>query len=352
MAEVGGQTTPSTPIVSAVIVAGTRPCGGRALGLVTRPDAVVSTNPEGMSLNSKPAEAKKPKAPDHSIRVGTDSVRLDGRARRASRLHAQLEERRAAAQALDGAARFVVDRNAGFSVHAPGTFETADVVNFALRAVAESDIERKKRKANKPFMMRLLDQSAYTLETPLLRLALQPELVAMAAAYLGLVPVLQFANVFHSSATGAELVKSQLYHCDSDDVEQMKVFVLCETVTPAMGPLTVLRADDSEVVRNRSEYRFNTRLTDEQVEQLLGARPAETPLVGPAGTTAFLDTSRCFHYGSRIEDATLRRIVVLLQYVTPLAFVLPEEDFRDGARFRALDSPNLDPITRLVLGAR
>ena len=82
-------------------------------------------------------------------------------------------------------------------------------------------------------------------------------------------------------------MKSQLYHCDSDDVEQMKVFVLCEAVTPAMGPLTLLRADDSEVIRARSAYRFNTRLTDAAVEELLGGKPAAAALVGPAGTTAF-----------------------------------------------------------------
>jgi hypothetical protein len=304
-----------------------------------------------MQIEDKSPKAGKAKAPDHSTRVGTDDVRLEGRARRAARLSAELETRRQATPALLASTRFVVDRKAGFSIHPPGTIDTASIVTFALDAVAASDVERKKLKANKPFMMRLLDQGAYTLESPMLRFGLQPELIATAASYLGLVPVLQFANVFHSSATGAELVKSQLYHCDSDDVEQMKVFVLCEEVTPAMGPLTFLRADDSETVRARYDYRFNTRLTDEQVEQSLGGRPIATALTGPAGTTAFIDTSRCFHYGSRIEDTALRRIVVLLQYVTPLAFVLPEDDFHAGARFRSLDAPDLDPVTRMVLGA-
>jgi hypothetical protein len=304
-----------------------------------------------MPFEREVAKPAKQKPPDHKVRVGTEAIRLDGRTRRAARLTAQLEDRRDAARAIVGAARFSVSRDTGFSVHPPGTFDSAAVVRFALQTVDDSDIARKKLKANKPFMMRLLDQGSYTIESPLLRFALQPEIVAIAAAYLGLVPVLQFANVFHSSATGAELVKSQLYHCDSDDVEQMKVFVLCEAVTPAMGPLTLLRADDSEVIRTRSAYRFNTRLADAEVEELLGGKPAAAALVGPAGTTAFVDTSRCFHYGSRIQDSELRRVIVLLQYVTPLAFVLPEDDFRHGARFRALDAPDLDPVTRLVLGA-
>lgn len=305
-----------------------------------------------MSREDEPAKIGKSKAPDHSTRVGTEADRLEGRARRAARISAQLEERRDAAQTLRASARIVVDHDAGFSIHAPGMFDTADVVRCAVDTVMESDIERKKQKANKPFMMRLLDQASFTLDSSILRFALQREIVAIASAYLGVVPVLQFANVFISTATGADLVKSQLYHCDSDDVEQMKVFVLCEAVTAEMGPLTILRADDSEVLRIRSAYRFNTRLTDAQVGELLGGRPSETALIGPAGTTAFIDTSRCFHYGSRIDDPAVRRIIVLLQYVTPLAFVLPEEDFRSGARFRTLDAPDLDPVTRLVLGAR
>ena len=304
-----------------------------------------------MSFEREVAKPAKQKAPDHKFRKGTEVVRLEGRARRATRLTAQLEERRDAARTIVGGVRFSVGRDTGFSVHPPGTFDTADVVSYALQTVEDSDLVRKKLKANKPFMMQLLDQGSYTIESPLLRFGLQSEIVAIAAAYLGLVPILQFASVYYSSATGAELAKSQLYHCDSDDVEQLKVFVLCEAVTPAMGPLTLLRADDSEVIRARSAYRFNTRLADTEVEELLGGRPAATELVGPAGTTAFVDTSRCFHYGSRIEDPTLRRVIVLLQYVTPLAFVLPEDDFRLGARFRALDAPSLDPVTRLVLGA-
>ena len=104
---------------------------------------------------------------------------------------------------MSAAARFSVSRDTGFSVHPPGTFDTADVVSFALQTVEDADIARKKLKANKPFMMRLLDQGSYTIESPLLRFALQPEIVAIAAAYLEARPVLQFANVFHSSATGA-----------------------------------------------------------------------------------------------------------------------------------------------------
>jgi hypothetical protein len=48
----------------------------------------------------------------------------------------------------------------------------------------------------------------------------------------------------------------------------------------------------------------------------------------------------------------LFRLVVMLQYVTPLAVILPEDDFRSGASFRHLLRPEADSVTALLLGAR
>jgi hypothetical protein len=117
--------------------------------------------------------------------------------------------------------------------------------------------------------------------------------------------------------------------------------------------LTFLPASVSQQVRDRTGYVYNARLTDEQVHAAAdGAAASEVALVGPRGTTAFIDTSRCLHYGSRFVDKTARRIVVMLQYVTPLAFILPEDDYRSGARFRHLATPGIDELTSLVLGAQ
>ena len=41
----------------------------------------------------------------------------------------------------------------------------------------------------------------------------------------------------------------------------------------------------------------------------------------------------------------------MLQYVTPLAFILPEDDFRAGASFRHLWREDHDELTTLLLGA-
>ena len=72
-------------------------------------------------------------------------------------------------------------------------------------------------------------------------------------------------------------------------------------------------------------------------------------LSGPAGTVDFVDTSRCFHFGSRVDaDGRPRRIAVF-QYLTPYSFKFA--DHRNQAGFRHLATAGSTPLERLVLGA-
>ena len=124
-----------------------------------------------------------------------------------------------------------MSRDDGYAVCASGSVAgTEDLVAFARDQVERVDLVARKADANKPFMIKLLDMKGMTLESPLLRFALRRDIVATAASYLGVVPILQYANVMYLSQAGGEFSKSQLYHCDSDEAEQVKLFVLCEPV--------------------------------------------------------------------------------------------------------------------------
>ena len=301
---------------------------------------------------SKPKSAKD-KPPSHRFRVGTDEVRLQYRQARAAELHEHLERRIALAPGLADQAVVTVPRNDGFAIVPAGQLDVSGVLAASHDALASADVAGKQADAHKAFLISLVEQRDWTLESPILQMGLRPEIVAAAAAYLGMVPILQYANFMYSSHAGDELLKSQLYHCDSDEAEQIKVFVLCHEVTPATGPLTFLPASQSQLVRDRTGYRYKNRLTDQEVRDALAGLDSEVALTGAAGTTAFIDTSRCLHYGSRFQDHSAQRLVVMLQYVTPLAF-LYTDDHRSTARFRHLASPigTTDEMTALVLGVQ
>lgn len=297
------------------------------------------------------SKSAKEKPPSHAFRVSTDDVRLQYRKERFAEMHERLDRRIALAPALAGHAVVTVSRNEGYVVVPPGEIEVSGVLAASHDALATADVAGKQADAHKAFLISLGEQRDWTLESPILQMALRPGIVAAAAAYLGMVPILQYANFMFSSYTGEELLKSQLYHCDSDEAEQMKVFVLCDEVTAATGPLTFLSASQSQLVRDKTSYRYKNRLTDREVSDALGGLDSEVALTGPAGTAAFIDTSRCLHYGSRFEDRSARRLVVMLQYVTPLAF-LYTDDHRSSARFRHLVPPGADELTALILGAQ
>jgi hypothetical protein len=299
-----------------------------------------------------PMPRVKEKPASHEYRVSTDAVRAEYRERRAAASIDLLTRRSNAAADLASQAAVRIPAEQGFLVCSPGTFDVAAVVAAALETVESVNIEEKKAEANKSFMTKLGNMKAMTLESPFLQFAMRPEIVASAAAYLGMVPIVQFANVYHSSHAADELAKSQLYHCDSDEVTQVKIFVFCEDVTPEAGPLTVVPADLSQRVRDHVHYKYKKRLSDEQVREALGDDLVEVPITGPAGTVVFVDTSRCLHFGSRISTVGVRRLVVMLQYVTPLAFILPEHDFHAGAAFRHLLRDDHDAVTALLLGGR
>ena len=184
--------------------------------------------------------AMKVKPANHLFRVGTDDDRTQYRNERRQELRAFVEPRLRLASAIAGGAMFSMSRDDGYAVCASGSVAgTEDLVAFARDQVERVDLVARKADANKPFMIKLLDMKGMTLESPLLRFALRRDIVATAASYLGVVPILQYANVMYSSQAGGEFSKSQLYHCDSDESEQVKIFVLCEPVTPSEGPFDV-----------------------------------------------------------------------------------------------------------------
>src|SRR5262245_29743639 len=195
-------------------------------------------------------------------RWGSDETRRAYRSERELLIPKQLQVRRSAVAGLEPGS-VEIPRDVGFLFCEGSQFpDVPDVVSYARDVLTKTDLDQLKAAANKRFMMKLLDQSLVTLESPLMRMALRPDIVATVSRYLGMVPILQFAGIYLSSESGDGLSKSQLYHCDSDDLEQVKVWVLCNEVTPESGPLTLLPAADSDLVRKTIAYRYDMELND------------------------------------------------------------------------------------------
>ena len=281
-------------------------------------------------------------------RRGPGVRRIYFNARRASRFFKDAPRRSALAALPPTDIHIPHDR--GLVVTPAGQFrETEAIVAEARETLARFDAAAPPPGKNrKRFLQNVSDASTLTLDSAVIRFALRSDVLAAVSKYLGVVPLLSTIAVYHSDTVEEAPKSSQLYHCDGDDVTQIKVFVYCSDVDARSGPLTVLDAATTREVQVRTGYEFRQRLTDEQVHQAVH-NVKEHAILGSAGTTVFLDTSRCFHFGSRVASNAPPRLVTMVQYQTPYSFMLPA-DAQAGLPFRRLLTPSLTPLQRLVLG--
>jgi hypothetical protein len=246
---------------------------------------------------------------------------------------------------------FEIPRAVGYTIFPAGRFPEAAEVAAAARELAEHTTPEQFDKANKDFMVPLLKPAELAPESPFVRFALREDVLAAVTAYLGVAPILSSINVYYSVPQKRDkLVSSQLFHCDGDDTTQIKVFVLCSEVHDDNGPTRFLDAERSQRIRRAVNYQYGKRVTDEQAAGALGGEPELVSVVGEPGTVCFADTSRCFHYGSRVERDAAPRLAAIFQYLTPFSFMLPL-DPRKKAPFRHLAASGDGQLRSLVLGA-
>jgi len=179
----------------------------------------------------------------------------------------------------------------------------------------------------KPFIVDIAKPADLDRFPSFLNFALSAPLLKIVSEYLGFVPMLSISmppglRLTESSSkvypgAGGPYRESQLYHLDHHDSPLVYVIVLLRDVTMQSGPFTFLPASVSERAAKTLNYRARNapyRITDEQMYSVVDEKEA-IPFQGPKGSVLFLDSSRCFHYGSR--DCTIPRYQAMYAFVSP-----------------------------------
>lgn len=247
-----------------------------------------------------------------------------------------------------------VPRDKGFSVMDPARFTDIPEIVAAANEIVASKDKGQLPPGDKAFLQEgFLALDELTLDSPFLRFALREDLISAIASYLGVVPVLQNVDVWKSDNTPSKLRASQRYHCDWDDMTQIKIFVYCGDVDLASGPLTLINASASDKLRDKVGYSYKPkryRVADAEADVVVPKKQQHT-ITGGRGTVVLADTSRCFHYGSRVQEGGKPRIVAHYQFVTPTSFLFPPAGYGERTPCRALArSGLLTEVQRLVLG--
>jgi hypothetical protein len=183
-----------------------------------------------------------------------------------------------------------------------------------LLAAGEDIIERyagRQWEFEKPFLQDISPESAVDHYPAVLDFITSPEVVAAAAPCFGYVPALpgtipegfrlmESSTRFDPDADGPWR-QSQLYHLDYHSTPTVYVIVAIRDIGPDDGPLHFLGAAASRKVVDALGYGRRGvpyRLTDEVVYSIVDEGDVHR-FAAPAGTVLFIESSACFHYGSR-----------------------------------------------------
>lgn len=162
-----------------------------------------------------------------------------------------------------------------------------------LKAIAERRQAQKDATASKEFLERLMPGRVEA-SSPYVALALEPQVVALANAYVGMRSYLRGLEMWRNLPTDEPPKLSQLWHRDWDDVINLKVFVYLSDVTEDHGPFTFAPGTQP---RGPRQLDVKDRLSDEEMAKLV---PREEWVVctGPPGTVVLADTCG-YHKGGK-----------------------------------------------------
>lgn len=177
-------------------------------------------------------------------------------------------------------------------------------------------------------------------ESPMVRFALQPGLLEVAAGYLGLWPVLHSLFVWANFPTPGPARETQLWHQDDDDLLNVKVFVYLNDVGPENGPFCFIpETHPPGRLQIRPERDKDGRVSDEEMERAV-PRACWKTCTAPARTVIFADTCG-WHRG--LKPVSGHRIMLMIQYTSATP------NYPRGLRIAGDASPPLLPIQRMAL---
>jgi hypothetical protein len=185
----------------------------------------------------------------------------------------------------------------------------------------------------------------------IIRFGTDPSVLAPVVRYCGMVPIL--FNAFVTRAFRTELLPTSAhhFHLDPEDVRSFKVFVHLTDVDEGSGPFHALPADLTQKVLDAVDYRGIGFLEDAQVDEVVG-NDQVVEVLGPAGTVAFADTTRCLHFGGRprAEGQPVREMLVY-QYLLPTSVLFTGEKAHGARDFLHQLAPTGDAVWDALIGA-
>ena len=261
-----------------------------------------------------------------------------------------ITSRQAFVKEIADAAQYTIPEEKGFKVIKDHQYpEVPELIKDATKIVTENDVEALRINKKTQLLTGLLKKNTLTPDSPYVQFALRKDILATVANYLGVMPVVNRIDVWYSQAS-PEVADTQMHHLDWEAKRQVKLFLYVTDVVEETGPFVAMAAKDSETIQKKINYKFGQNIPDEVIDNALADRE-EMVGIADKGTMIFVDTSRCFHYGSRVQNKATYRTVILLQYLRPQSYAF-SLDYKKNSPYRFLATNDMPEYQRLALGAQ
>jgi phytanoyl-CoA dioxygenase PhyH len=160
----------------------------------------------------------------------------------------------------------------------------------------------------------------YAADDPFVKVALHPNVLAVANGYLRMRTHLRALELWLTRPTPGGAVQTQLWHRDADDVMNVKLFVYFTDVTKPAGPLTYApRTHPIGDRREVPEHDEHRRSTDDQMARIVPEEKWRV-LEGRPGTIVFADTCG---YHKQLKPESAQRVKLVAHYVSGTPYVAP-----------------------------
>lgn len=201
----------------------------------------------------------------------------------------------------------------------PEDLRLLDINTSEIISEIEKMLSKSKNEVNhnKPINI-LLNSNDFNTESKTFKFISNENFVNIISNYLGFIPLLTHISFWHSPNKETIEDSSQEYHLDHEDIKQVKGFFLIDDVTEDCGPTIFLNSKNSKKIIKKINYKTNDnskRINENLINQ--DYKKDKINCTGKKGTLYLLDTSRCFHCGSR-KSINPRKILAF-QFITPFS---------------------------------
>ena len=179
-------------------------------------------------------------------------------------------------------------------------------------------------------------------------------ILKVVSKYLGYIPLLTHISVWWSPNDKIYEQSSQFYHLDHEDYKQIKGFLFLTDIDEESGPLNAISSNQSSIIQKEISYNMesqNKRVLDSTISELNKKNMNKfitKEFLGKKGDLLLMDTSKCFHFGSR--KSTKERLILSFQFITPFAYHLRWNWMKSNFIFREKIIGNVPNLIEKIIG--